>query len=705
MIQYLAYLNVFLPLISAILIGFLCKVFSKSLANILSCLFMLIATISATFIFIEFTDPFSTNDILSANKKVSFLLFEWFLKVNFTITIDKLSAIMMFVVTSVSFLVHCYSVSYMEDERDSSRFMSYLSLFTFFMLILIISDNFLQLFLGWEGVGLSSYLLIGFWFHKPQANSAAMKAFIVNRVSDVFMAIGITIVFYSFGSFNFSTIFSNCYELQSLIATKSAKININADNLFLLELGCFSLFIGCMGKSAQLFLHVWLPDAMEGPTPVSALIHAATMVTAGIFLLARCSPLFQLFPAVSIFIMLVGSITALFAATIAMTQFDIKKIIAYSTCSQLGYMFAACGVSAYDAAIFHLFTHAFFKALLFLGAGSVIHALHGEQDIRAMGGLRNKIPVTYCLMLIGTLAICGIYPFAGFYSKDLILEALYHQSIIHHSSVSATSGLSSLISSISIAEYAFFNYCICLFTVGLTSFYSWRLLIMTFHGTSSNEKNHVDNIQNQLCAKNNEHIDFQPHESSLIMLIPMMLLAIGAVFSGFIGIKMGFANKDWWSLVLSLPQIPESHSVISQDLFTLFIQFLPLIISIISIVFAHIIYNYYKNFPQCFQKKFKLLYKLVYNKYYFDEIYDFLIVKNTHFIAKFLYKMVDIKLIDAIPNTIALLSNLIACVQSRMHTGKIYHYTWIMFAALMLIIYYGIIITTNEMIFMQINGN
>ncbi len=728
--EYLAYLNVFLPLISSVIVGLFCKSLSKIVINSISCSLMFIAATASILIFFHFVC------LSSDNAKISIPLFEWFFSVRFTITIDKLAAVMIFVVTVVSFLVHLYSVSYMKEDEGSNRFMSYLSLFTFFMLSLVVSDNLLQLFFGWEGVGLSSYLLIGFWYAKPQANGAAIKAFLVNRVADIFMVLGIAIVFYTFGSLNFDTIFSAIYEMN--ISSRTGASSGSANSLVvdhdILVIGCLALFIGCMGKSAQIVLHVWLPDAMEGPTPVSALIHAATMVTAGVFMVARCSPLFELAPSVLMFMMIVGSITAIFAATIAMAQFDIKKIIAYSTCSQLGYMFAACGASAYDAAIFHLFTHAFFKALLFLGAGSVIHALHGEQDIRQMGGLRKKIPITYLLMLIGTLAICGIYPLSGFYSKDLILEMLHHATSV--GSGGKFSEFSNAALGASFIDIAWFSYSICLLTVGLTSFYSWRLFVLVFGKRGSDVSDKHPNAS----------------ESGVFMITPMIILASGAILAGILGDTLGLGSRTWWSDVLALPKTEHklvqklNHDVglnqnigsnadtgiseagIDEDTdmsskreegddsttmsaqakasfaYEKLFELLPLIISVLGIATAQFTYVYTNGITRFFTRRLSSLYSLIYNKYYFDEIYNLIFVSGFRLIAKIIWKVCDVRFIDGIPNGLASLSRCLAYVQSRIHTGKIYQYSWVMFIALMLLIYYGIFRATDEMTFMQIGG-
>ena len=409
------------------------------------------------------------------------------LKIDWSLRIDTLTAVMLVVVTTVSAFVHLYSIGYMEEDPYRPRFFGYLSMFTFAMLMLVTADNLVQLFFGWEGVGLASYLLIGFWYHKPEANAAAIKAFVVNRIGDFGFALGIFALYAMVGSVDLDTIFA---QAPSLIGKT---IHLFAWNVDALTLICLWLFMGAMGKSAQFLLHTWLPDAMEGPTPVSALIHAATMVTAGVFMVARLSPLFELAPNAQTFVTFIGATTAIFAATVGLVQNDIKRVIAYSTCSQLGYMFVAMGVGAYSVGMFHLFTHAFFKALLFLGSGSVIHAMHHEQDMRNMGGLRDRIPFTYVMMIIGTLALTGFPLTAGYFSKDAIIEAAF-------------------VGKNPMALYAF----IC--TVGaalLTSFYSWRLIFKTFHGEPHDRQHWRD-----------------AHESPWVMLIPLAVLALGSILAG-----------------------------------------------------------------------------------------------------------------------------------------------------------------------------
>ena len=475
----------FLPLLASIISGFFGKLIGDRSSEIITSLFVVISASLSLFIF---------YNVISNQYESNIVLATWInsgsLNVNWSIKIDALSSVMLVVVTLVSALVHIYSIGYMSHDPHKPRFMAFLSLFTFAMLTLVTSDNFLQLFFGWEGVGLCSYFLIGFWFKRETANAAAIKAFVVNRVGDFGFALGIFLIFYLFGTVNYSEVFASIPQI------------IDKELLFLgiqikaIDLICILLFIGAMGKSAQIFLHTWLPDAMEGPTPVSALIHAATMVTAGVFLVVRCSPIFEYSPVTLNIITVVGMTTAFFAATVALVQNDIKKIIAYSTCSQLGYMFFAAGVGAYNVAMFHLFTHAFFKALLFLGSGSIIHSFKDEQNINEMGAVYKKLPYTWILMIIGTLALTGFPFLSGFYSKDAIIEFAYLKG--------NTTG--------------YYAAGIGILTALFTSIYSWRLIFKTFHGSYNNKKIKIEEM----------------HESPLVMLVPLVILAIGAIFSGFL---------------------------------------------------------------------------------------------------------------------------------------------------------------------------
>jgi NADH-quinone oxidoreductase subunit L len=648
----------FLPLIGFIIAGLLSRlefIITKKnidqLAQVITTSLMVISAILAIKTFFDISFDASNSQIITLGSWISSGNFS----VNWALKLDQLTAIMLVVVTFVSSLVHIYSIGYMKDDNGIARFMSYLSLFTFFMLILITADNFIQLFVGWEGVGLASYLLIGFWFKKESANLAAMKAFIVNRVGDFGLIIAIALIYNCFGSVEFSTVFDNVKNhLNDSFVLFGSQINM-------IDAICILLFIGAMGKSAQIGLHVWLADAMEGPTPVSALIHAATMVTAGIFLVARCSPIFEHSEIALEMVTLVGAVTAIFAATIAITQNDIKKIIAYSTCSQLGYMFFACGVSAYSAGIFHLATHACFKALLFLSAGSVIHAMHHEQDITKMGEkLYKKIPITYAMMWIGSLALAGFPPFSGFYSKDVILEAAY----MSHSAFGKTA------------------YILGISAAFLTAFYSWRLIFVAFHGS----KNHHE--------KTHHH---EPHESPLIMLIPLFLLAIGSVFFGLYGAKflnMVSAEDNFFKSAIF---VLESNQGLLEEIHHIpnYIKYLPIIIGIVAISLAYVFYILKTSWPKKLSKYFKLFYNISLNKWYFDEIYETIFVKPTRNLGNFLSKFFDVKIIDNMgPNGAAKLCKLASNKISKLQTGYIYDYSLAMvlgvvFAILYLIISFG----------------
>ena len=634
----MVYLIVFLPLLGSIIAGF----WGRRLGDKLS------LYLTSTLLLISMTLSWITFWQLSSNHvdKV-YPLMEWMnigdFNVVWSLRHDMLSAVMMIVITTVSAMVHIYSIGYMSHDNSKPRFMSYLSLFTFAMLMLVTSDNLIQLFFGWEGVGLASYLLIGFWYHKPSAHTAAMKAFIVNRVGDFGFILGIIAIYSVFGSLYFDEIFSDVEGLHKLsIVMLGFKINV-------IELIAILLFIGAMGKSAQIGLHTWLPDAMEGPTPVSALIHAATMVTAGVFLVCRMSPLLEFAPFALNVITIVGAMTAIFAATIGLTQFDIKRVIAYSTCSQLGYMFFAAGVSAYPASMFHLTTHAFFKALLFLGAGSVIHAMSDEQDMRKMGGIWKKIPITYALMWVGSLALAGIPFFAGYYSKDLILEAAW--------AASSNSGY-----------FAFWLGCLAAF---LTAFYSWRVLLLTFHGNFNSSKEVLDHV----------------HESPFVMLIPLFVLALGAIFSGwyFYNDFVGYNWKEFWGNSIF---ISEKHKAFKLAHYVpLWVKYLPIFLAILGILCAYLFYILNPNLPKILTKKFSPIYNLFYNKWYFDELYDYFFVKSFIKFGNFFWKKGDEGTIDRFgPNGI---SNLVKNISSKsiiIQSGYIYHYAFAMLIGLVVLI-------------------
>ena len=634
------FLIVFLPLLGSLVVGFFGKKLNLMLSHIFSCTMIIIPF---------FLSLYFLNLTLSENYNLVVPLFEWLksgdLITEWSLRLDLLTSVMLVVVTSVSSLVHIYSIGYMSHDPHQTRFFAYLSFFTFAMLILVTSNNFLQLFFGWEGVGLASYLLIGFWYKKDSANSAAMKAFVVNRVGDFGFLIGLAILFYYAGSLNFDVIFSLNEQLSlSTFSIFSKEFNV-------LNTACFFLFMGAMGKSAQLFLHTWLPDAMEGPTPVSALIHAATMVTAGIFLVARCSPLFEMSPSILSFITIIGASTAFFAATVALVQNDIKRIVAYSTCSQLGYMFVALGSGAYQIAIFHLFTHAFFKALLFLGSGSVIHAVSDEQDIRKMGGLYKLIPFTWVVMLIGTLGLTGAPLMSGYYSKDGIIEAAF---------VSQTEG----------NLYAFY---LLVLSALLTSFYSWRLIFLTFNGKS--------NISTEIFSK--------IHESPKVMLFPLFILSIFTIFSGVFFVDY-FMYHDFQYLWQSSIYLSENNHVIESIHYVpKWVKYSPLVMMVIGLITAVIFYLLYPKVPKFLSSQFNPVYKFLLNKWYFDEIYEFIFVRNISRIGNFLSNFGDKRIIDGLgPDGISLRVMDIAKQISRIQTGYIYHYAFAMLIGLMLFITY-----------------
>jgi len=556
------------------------------------------------------------------------------LKVDWALRIDSLTAVMLVVVTTVSGLVHLYSIGYMADDPYKPRFFSYLSFFTFAMLMLVTSDNLAQLFFGWEGVGVASYLLIGFWFHKPEANAAAIKAFLVNRVGDFGFSLGIFAVFLLTGSIVLDTVFA---QAPGLVGKSFHFLSFDVDALTLI---CLLLFMGAMGKSAQFLLHTWLPDAMEGPTPVSALIHAATMVTAGVFMVARLSPLFELAPNAKAFVVFIGATTAIFAATIGLVQNDIKRIVAYSTCSQLGYMFVAMGSGAYSIGMFHLFTHAFFKALLFLGCGSVILAMHHEQDIRKMGGLWRKIPFTYAMMVIGTLALTG-FPFtAGFFSKDDIIEA---DDVI--------SGL--------VASYGF------IMTVGaaaLTSFYSWRLIFKTFHG-EPHDRHHYDSAR----------------ESPLVMLVPLAVLAFGSIAAGwpFLGVFTGHGAEEFFRNSLMFG--PNNHVLEDMEHLPLSVTLAPTVMMIGGFLVAWQFYIRRPDIPAALARDQGVLYRFLLNAWYFDRIYDFIFVRPLLWLGRVLWKGGDGFVIDGFgPDGVSARVLDVTRNVVRLQTGYLYHYAFAM---------------------------
>ncbi|MEE2524878.1 NADH-quinone oxidoreductase subunit L [Hyphobacterium sp. HN65] len=691
-------LIVFGPLVGSVIAGLFQRFIGDRAAMTLTTGLLILSALLSAWTF---------YDVIFAENARTIPLATWMsigdFQATWALRLDPLSAVMLVVVTSVSSLVHVYSWGYMSDDPHRARFFSYLSLFTFAMLMLVTADDFLQLFFGWEGVGLASYLLIGFWYKKKSANDAAIKAFVTNRVGDFGFALGIMAVFAIFGSISFDAVF-NDVEGMAALTWSFLGMEFNA-----IELVAFLLFIGAMGKSAQFFLHVWLPDAMEGPTPVSALIHAATMVTAGVFLVCRCYPLFEAAPAASAFVTVIGATTALFAATVGLAQNDIKRVIAYSTCSQLGYMFFAAGLGLYSAAMFHLFTHAFFKALLFLGAGSVIHGLHHEQDMRKMGGTYKALPLTWMLMIIGTLALTGVgipvlgWGFAGFFSKDMIIEEAF---------MMGQEGL----------PFGMAAFWVGVIAAGLTSFYSWRLIFMTFHGKFRGEKEVIDHA----------------HESPRVMMIPLVLLAIGAVFAGA-AFKDQFVGRHaftFWED--SLPAGPyaegnygeyyarsqageamDDHGAAAADTYADeahegdhgapseaashgedaahgaeedhgegehhghhppdWVLWTPLTVTIIGFVLAWIFYIRFAGFGARLASREGPLHRFLLNKWYFDEIYNFIFVRGARALGDLFWKIGDMRIIDGFgPNGFAASAMAAARRLSKAQSGYLYHYAFVM---------------------------
>ena len=624
---------IFLPLLGATICGLFGRWLGDRVAQWISVLCMVLAAGCGIAAFAE---------VAFYGRPVTIELSRWMdvggLQVSWALRYDTLSVVMVAMVTFISTLIHLYSVGYMSHDRTIPRFFAYLSLFTFMMLMLVTADNLAQLFFGWEGVGLMSYLLIGYWYEKESANKAAMKAFIVNRVGDVFFMLGLALTFLTFGSLEFTAIFAAVPQ-----HVNDSYLGINA-----IELIGVLLFLGACGKSAQLGLHTWLPDAMEGPTPVSALIHAATMVTAGVFLMARMSPLMEYAPVALMIVTVVGACTALFAATIGCVQNDIKRIIAYSTCSQLGYMFFAIGVGAYQVAIFHLFTHAFFKALLFLGAGSVIHAMSDEQDIRKMGGIWTKIPVTYLVMWIGNLALAGIPLFAGYYSKDAILEAAY----------AAHSG---------VGLFAFGCGIIAAF---LTAFYSWRLLFLTFHGKPRADHHTMEHV----------------HESPAVMLVPLLVLAVGAVLSGYVFAPyfIGEGEQAFWQGAIF--NGAQNHIMHAMHEVPDWVALAPTVVGVAGIALAFVFYMLAPGMPRALAARMQPVYLFVLNKWYFDELYDFLFVRPALVLARVLWKTGDARLIDGLPNGAASLAAGVGRGAGRLQTGRLANYAFVMLIGVVIFI-------------------
>lgn len=658
---------VFLPLIGFLIAGLFGRLIGARASEIVTTTLLLISAALSWVAFIQVGFGSGTTRV-----QVATWLASADLRVDWAFRIDTLTAVMLVVVNTVSSLVHLYSIGYMHEDPSRPRFFAYLSLFTFAMLMLVTADNLVQMFFGWEGVGLASYLLIGFWYQKPSANAAAIKAFVVNRVGDFGFLLGIFLVFVLTGSVAFDSIFPQIAGLTER-SFRFLGYDWNA-----LTLTCLLLFMGAMGKSAQFLLHTWLPDAMEGPTPVSALIHAATMVTAGVFMVARLSPIFEYAPVALTVVVVIGATTAFFAATVGLVQNDIKRVIAYSTCSQLGYMFVAMGVGAYSAGIFHLFTHAFFKALLFLGAGSVIHAMHHEQDMRNMGGLRKHIPLTAAAMTIGTLALTGFPFFAGYFSKDAIIESAY-ASVPHGGFASS---------------YAFV---LLVVAALMTSFYSWRLYFMTFegaprwgghghdaHGHDDHAHGHKADDHAHAAHGHDDHghghgHDHTPHESPLVMLIPLAVLSLGAVAAGF-AFKEAFIGHDYehfWKTALFTGK--DNHILHAMHEVPKWVVWSPFVAMLIGFLLALYMYVLRPDVPGRLAAANPVLYKFLLNKWYFDEIYDFLFVKPAMWLGRFLWKKGDGAVIDGLgPDGVSARVVDVTNRVVRLQTGYVYHYAFAM---------------------------
>ncbi|MFQ5984140.1 MAG: NADH-quinone oxidoreductase subunit L [Alphaproteobacteria bacterium] len=626
---------VFFPLLGAIVVGFLGRAMGDRASGVITSGLVVLSALLSLVVF---------DEVVRSGQARTVELFTWIdsgpFEAAWALRFDVLSAVMVFAVTTVSALVHVYSIGYMHGDPGFPRFMAYLNLFTFSMLMLVTADNFLQLFFGWEGVGLCSYFLIGYWYDRPTANAAAIKAFIVNRVGDFGFSLGIMAVFFVFGAVDFDTVFA---VAPSYVGTSLDFLGLKIDTLTVI---CLLLFMGAMGKSAQLTLHTWLPDAMEGPTPVSALIHAATMVTAGVFMVVRLSPLFEYAPTALAVVAVVGALTAFVTASIGLTQTDIKRVIAYSTCSQLGYMFFACGVSAYAAAIFHLLTHAFFKALLFLGSGSVIHALAGEQDMRKMGGLWRRMPLTYGLMWVGSLALAGVPFFAGFYSKDIVLEAAFAAGT-------------------PVGAFAFW---VGIAAAIMTAFYSWRLIFLTFHGAPRAE------------AKVMEHV----HECPKVMMVPLVGLGLGAIFAGYFALPLVEEEGFWRGSLLVLPEhsaLADAHEV------ALWVKALPTVMAFGGIGLASMMYLWRPDLPSFMAARLRALYLVLLNKWYFDELYDRLFVFPTRNLGDGLWRSGDATVIDGLgPDGAARATLDIARRATRLQTGYVYHYAFAILVGVALLV-------------------
>jgi NADH-quinone oxidoreductase subunit L len=644
---------VFLPLIGFLIAGIFGRLIGARASEIVTTTLLLLSAVLSWIALFQVGFGSGTTRV-----QVATWLASADLRVDWAFRIDTLTVVMLVVVNTVSSLVHLYSIGYMHEDPHRPRFFAYLSLFTFAMLMLVTADNLVQMFFGWEGVGLASYLLIGFWYQKPSANAAAIKAFVVNRVGDFGFLLGIFLVFVLTGSVAFDSIFPQIAGLTER-SFRFLGYDWNA-----LTLTALLLFMGAMGKSAQFLLHTWLPDAMEGPTPVSALIHAATMVTAGVFMVARLSPIFEYAPVALTVVVVIGATTAFFAATVGLVQNDIKRVIAYSTCSQLGYMFVALGVGAYSAGIFHLFTHAFFKALLFLGAGSVIHAMHHEQDMRNMGGLRKHIPWTAAAMTIGTLALTGFPLFAGYFSKDAIIESAY-------ASV-AKGGFAS--------SYAFV---LLVVAALMTSFYSWRLYFMTFEGAprwGGHGHGHDDHAHAAHGHDDHGHgHDHKPHESPLVMLIPLAVLSLGALAAGY-AFKEAFIGHDYehfWKSALFTGK--DNHILHAMHEVPKWVVWSPFVAMLLGFVLALYMYVLRPDVPGKLAAANPVLYKFLLNKWYFDEIYDFLFVKPAMWLGRFLWKKGDGAVIDGLgPDGVSARVVDVTNRVVRLQTGYVYHYAFAM---------------------------
>ncbi len=665
---------VFLPLVAALVAGLGGRIIGKTASKVVTTGALMIGAVLSWPILLAYLGGTAQAEVVPVLKFIQ----SGSLNVDWALRVDALTAVMLVVVTSVSSLVHLYSWGYMEEDPSQPRFFAYLSLFTFAMLMLVTADSLVQMFFGWEGVGVASYLLIGFWYHKPSANAAAIKAFVVNRVGDFGFSLGIFGTFLVFGTVSIPAI------LEAAPGMAGSTIGFAGMRVDTMTLLCLLLFVGAMGKSAQLGLHTWLPDAMEGPTPVSALIHAATMVTAGVFMVCRLSPMFEVSPDALKVVTYVGAATAIFAATVAVVQTDIKRVIAYSTCSQLGYMFFAAGSGAYGAAMFHLFTHAFFKALLFLGAGSVIHAMHHEQDMRHYGGLRKEIPLTFWAMIIGTLAITGVgiigvFGFAGFYSKDAILEAAFASNTVH-------------------GTIAFW---IGAFAALLTSFYSWRLIFLTFFGKArwagsehiQHATHHVHEDEAEELADHDSAHDhapkivegtagYHPHESPWTILVPLGLLSLGAIFSGFLFYYPFFGTEEgakFWagSLVHNEHLVHAAHEV------PLWVKLTPGIVMLIGLALAYRNYIARPGAPAAFVAMFPQLHDFLMHKWYFDELYNAIFVRPAFALGRFFWKRGDEQTIDRFgPHGAAVAVGLGNRITTRFQSGYIYSYALVMLLGL-----------------------